>query len=1205
MIKRLFFFILLVPIATLGQVTITGRVLNYADGKPIPNASVFLSNATIGDKTAADGTFILRNVNAGKYELVVSFVGYEAFGQPITVAYANINLPDFKISPKIINLKQVVIKPQDDPDRVKYYQWFKTEFIGTSDIALDCKILNPQMLDFDYDPNINILKASSQDFLEIENAGLGYKLKYLVNNFVLDIASKKVFYKGSVFFEEMNGTPAQKARWERRRESVYEGSEMHFLRSALGNRLEEEGFRAQQLSIYANPERPADSLIELNIKRYKALKTKTQVQRDSLTYWVKKSKLPKIFQKLMPYALDKEDLIKKTNVPGQYAIGCENDDVYVAYSQTHHYRITDNTEYLEKSINAETTLISFNAPFAFFYSNGVVINPYSITLRGVWGRERIAELLPVDYDTPKNDAVPRDSTVIRRVAAKLNAYTAGHITEKAYLHFDKPYYAAGDTMYFKAYLTAGENHQPSDISTVLHVDLVNTAGKVDQSINLHVIDGVSWGDFALKDSLPKGNYQVRAYSRWMLKDGPANCFNQAIPVGSVKINKTAEAYVTTPAKAEQADVQFFPEGGRLVAGINAKIAFKAIGSNGLGLNIRGVVTDDDNKVVTTFASEHLGMGFFYLQPAQEKSYKAKITFPDSSQSIFALPEAIPTGITLSVSNEIKGYLTVKLMATNDFYLENKNKDFSLVMYPAGEGSGIICKLDSQVVAIDILKQSLRTGINSVTLFSPAGEPVSERLFFVQNNDQLNLSVSSGNRVYKTREKVSLKFNMALLVADTTKGHFSVSVIDERKVPFDENGENTILTNLLLTSDLKGYIEQPNYYFTNTGDKTNGDLDLVMLTHGYRKFEWEKLLNNEYPPISLLSEKGLEISGVVKTDNGKPLNSGAVSLLSMHGGPVLNQDIDKNGAYHFNNLSFDGNAKFVIRAVDAKSETNTLPVYIPEPSIPVAINENGFPIWDDVNKMLAAYLANRKMEQDDIDKYGPINGILLKEVKIKDTNKDFDYPTSSLAGAGFADQVIHRKDFLGEGRFSSVFAGRLMGVVFKTIDLSGAKAYLTIPIHRGENPPMLVVYDGVEFLGSQINLDNIYVSDIETVEVLRFSSAGIYGARGAGGVLVITSRRGGVEPISPENPQGILPIFPKGYYIARTFYSPKYDHQETNFSRRDLRSTIYWNPEITTDSNGKASFSYYNADGTGSYRVVVEGMDDKGRLGRQVYRYKVE
>ena len=1205
MIKRFIFFILLLPLACLAQVTITGRVINQANHQPVANASVFLSNATIGDKTAADGTFTLRNVNAGKYELIVSFVGFAAFDQSITVAYANIVLPDFKISPKTINLSQVIIKPNDDPDRVKYYQWFKSEFIGLSDIAQDCKILNPQMLDFDYNPNTNVLKATSQDFLEIENNDLGYKIKYLVNDFLLDIASKKVFYKGSVLFEEMKGSPAQKARWEKRRENVYEGSEMHFLRSALGNRLDEEGFRVQQLAIFANPERPADSLMDVNIKRYKALKTKTDVQRDSLSYWVKKSKLPKTIQKLMPYALDKEDLIKKTNVPGQYALGCENDELFVAYSKSHHFHITGNTEYLEKSINTETTLISFNSPFAFFYSNGVVINPYSITLNGVWGRERIAELLPVDYDTPKTDETARDSTVMKSLTAKLNAYTRGHITEKAYLHFDKPYYAAGDTMYFKAYLTTGENHQPSDISTVLHADLVNTSGKVDQSINLHVIDGVAWGDFALKDSLPKGNYQVRAYTRWMLNDGPANYFNQPIQVGSIKINKTAEAYIPSPVKAGRPDVQFFPEGGQMITGLNTKIAFKAIGSNSLGLKIKGVVTDDENKIVTAFASEHLGMGYFYLQPVRGKSYKARITFSDSSKSIIELPEAIPTGIALSVSSETKGYVTVKLTATNDFYLENKNKDFSLVTYPAGEGYGIICKLDSPVVSVDILKQSLRTGINSIALFSPAGEPVSERLFFIQNNDQLNLSVSGDKTIYAKREKVNLKFSMAGLVTDTTKGHFSVSVIDESKVPFDENSENTILTNLLLTSDLRGYIEQPNYYFTNTSDKTYADLDLVMLTHGYRKFEWKRLVNDAYPPITQLPENGLEISGIVKTDNGKPLNGGTVSLLSMHGGPVLKQEIDQNGAYHFSNLSFDGNNKFVIRAVDAKSKTNTLPVYIPELPIAVAYDKNAIPAGDDVNKMLAVYLANRKMEQDDIDKYGPISGILLKEIKIKDTNKDFDYPTSSLAGAGFADQVIHRKDILGEGRFSSVFAGRLMGVVIQTVDMSGAKAYLTTPIRLGPNPPMLVVYDGEEFNGSEINLDNINVADIETVEVLKNASASVYGARGAAGVLVITSRRGGIEPISTENPRGILPISPKGYYIARAFYAPKYDHQETNLNRGDLRSTVYWNPEIITDANGNASFTYYNADGTGSYRVVIEGMDDKGRLGRHVYRYKVE
>jgi hypothetical protein len=561
-------------------------------------------------------------------------------------------------------------------------------------------------------------------------------------------------------------------------------------------------------------------------------------------------------------------------------------------------------------------------------------------------------------------------------------------------------------------------------------------------------------------------------------------------------------------------------------------------------------------------------------------------------------------MVLTVNNDSKTQLKITIAATEAFYRENKNKDFALIIYSGGEPSSFICKLDSEVVALDIAKQTLHTGIAPVTLFSPTGEPLSERLVFIQNNDQLNVNVNSDKQVYKKREKVSIKLNVKNSADNASEGHFSVAVIDESKVPVDENAENTILTNLLLTSELKGYVEQPNYYFANATDKTNTDLDLVMLTHGYRRFEWEPLLKNEYPPVTQQPEKALEISGIVNAPNRKPLDNGTVSLLSIQGGPVLSQGIDKNGAFRFSDLVFSDNSGFLLKAVNQKLRNNTRLVYNAAPPVPVTVNENAVMEQYDVNKAMQAYLANRKLQQEQMLKYGPIRGIMLKEVKVKNTKikDDDDYPSSNLGGPGFADQVIHRKDIKGYGLFSDQFMGQLIGVRFAEVPLTGDKIAYLVMHTTPKNQPMLIVVDGIK-MGS-INVDAINVSDIETIEVLRSETAAIYGAFGAGGVLVITTRHGGDELYDDKTPDGLLPIFPKGYYKAREFYAPKYDHTENSFNRPDLRSTIYWKPELVTDKDGNASFDYYNADGKGSYRVVVEGMDDNGNLGRQVYRYKV-
>ena len=1195
---------------------ISGRVLNQADTKPVADASVFLSGTTTGDKTAADGTFTLRNVPPGKYDLIVSELGFESYDQTIIISNENISLPGILIFPKTIGLHEVVIRAPLKPDvnRERNYEWFYDQFLGTSKLTKQCKILNPEVLDLDYDEQASTLTASSSDFLEIENKALGYKIRYLLTNFLSvkkDAVNSRIYYQGFVFFEEMKGSAAQEREWQKRRLDVFENSEMHFLRSVVTIRIEDEGFRVQQLAVYANPERPGDSLIEAKINYYKKLEQAQKKRPDSLSYWVKKSKLPKTHQKWVPFPLKSADILTGPNKKGIYALGCDNDGLLVTYNKSHHFG-AGNLNYINDPRNTESTLINFASPFAFFYANGVISNPYSVLYFGVWGNQRIAELLPTNYDPGQKDGKEKaavDSAVVKNITGKLKNYSADHITERAYLHFDKPYYAAGDTIYFKAYITSGEKHELSEISGVLNVELVNADNKVDQSIKMPIIDGVCWGDFALPDTMAKGSYRVRAYTRWMFNVGDDRYFDQAVPIGSIQTDNVP-IHLTTPTHPlaiNKPDIQFFPEGGGLVTGIKSKVAFKAVGSDGLGINIKGEILDNDNNQAATFASAHLGMGDFDFLPHDGKTYRAKTTYPNGSSDTVNMPQAEANGIALSVNNEPETGLLIKVSANNTFYKKNKNKDYSLVIYSGGEVSPVICKLDSPVITIDLLKQTLHTGVASVTLFSPSGEPLAERLVFIQNNDRLNININSNKAIYTQREKVNLKINVTDMVKGPSMGHFSVSVIDESKVPDDENKENTILTNLLLTADLKGYVEQPNYYFSNISSKTSDNLDLVMLTHGYRRFEWKPLLNNEYPPVKYQLEKSLEIAGIVTAPNGKSQTKGTASLFPMNGGPVLSQELREDGTFRFSNLAFFDSSRFVIKAVNDRLKSNTRITLDTEKPAPLKVAKDVVFEPGDVNTRMHAYLENRKIQEDEITKYKLLKGIVLKEVKVKGVKKENDYRSSNIGGPGFADQVIRRGEFtIIGGLFSEQFFGRLIGVKFV-----GGIAYLNLTTSIGINGPtaMLIVLDGVPMSQEAPNpfsVDEINVNDIETIEVLTSATASIYGMSGAAGVLVITTRRGSDLDAVGQSTDGILVISPKGFYKARTFYSPKYDHIEDAFTRKDLRSTIYWEPELVTDKDGNASLDYYNADGTGTtYRITIEGIDVHGNLGRQVFRYKVE
>jgi len=1194
---------ILMPVACFAQVVITGRVLNQANTKPVANASVFLNNTTLGDQTTADGTFTVHNVKPGKYDLVISIIGFETYEQPIVVGYNNLDLHDITVFPKAIGLSEVKIKSHKDPHLAADLEMFKREFLGTSVRARECTILNPQVLDVEYNDTTSAITASSDDFLDIENDALGYHIKYKLTKFLLQVNDgnrKNVSFQGPVFFTEMKGTLSQQNTWEINRQNAYYNSPMHFLRAALADRLDQEGFRVQQYAIYANPDRPVDSLVNAKIKFYKTLASPTPDQKDSLSLWVKRSKLPQILEKLMPWPLSKRDFVETTSQPGVYLLNCANDGLYVDYNKSRHYRISDNTNYIYNDYNTENTLVKFNGSNALFDGNGTILNLGSTTFLGVWSKNRVAELLPYDYTPLQNNLANDDQHVI----ASLEKYLADHPVEKAYLQFDKPYYASGDTIYFKAYVTAGEQHKLSEVSGVLHVELINTKSKIDQSIKLQLDSGLATGDFALPDSLPAGNYRVRAYTQWMRNFGETAFFEKTVCIGSTKTGKAPESPAKQSANPSlKPDVQFFPEGGVLVAGVRSKVAFKAIGVNGLGVGVKGSVVDNDNKEITRFESAHLGMGYFYITPADGQIYRAKITYPDGRQDLADLQKTEAAGITLSVDNDSIPKATVRIAAGPDYYRQNRAKIYTLVIYSQGSATTVNCKLDSPVIKLDILKRRLHTGVATVTLFSAENEPLAERLLFIQNYDQLNLSVAGDKMLYAKREKVTIKLNALNRRGDPSAGHFSVAVTNQNKMPEVDNNADNILTSLLLTSDLKGFVEQPGYYFGDTGPGTRQNLDLLMLTQGFRRFEWKQVLDTVAQPITYQPETGIEVAGQVSTLGNKPVAGGTVTLLQPNAALFLNSRTDKNGLFRFSNLVFTDTVQFVLSAVDANGKNTTKIIYSPQKPINQVLTlPSPQPTVSVQDSAFSGFINNERASQQAM--ISQFNGkqIALKEVKVRGRKPDEPYHTQSLAGAGNADQILHA-DQIGYGpSLAGLLYGKLHGIAFD----GGIPISLTSPL----GPSTMAVYiDGVRLViesKDPVGIDIVNPGDVETVEVLTSAAnTSIYGSDGGHGVLVITTKQGGGTKASDVVAMGVLPIKVAGFYKAREFYSPKYQTTQTAGTPADLRSTIYWNPEIQTDASGSASFDFYNADGLGTYKVTVEGIDKDGNIGRQVYVYEVK
>ncbi|RFZ91761.1 carboxypeptidase-like regulatory domain-containing protein [Mucilaginibacter conchicola] len=364
MMKPFLFLLMLFPGWCFAQININGKVSDGVTQKPVADASVFLSNATVGDKSNAEGLFKLQQVRPGKYELVVTVVGYETYRQNVAVENKNIELQNIMLVPKTTQLKEVTIMPNKDWEM--YYAMFKREFLGESEVAKQCKILNPDVVDLEYDKKARQLTASSADFIEVENKVLGYKVKYLLNKFIKDNKTGWTYFEGSTLYEPMTGSDRQQRKWLKKRREVFDGSNMHFLRAVLSNTVKESGFEVMRLIRKPNPAYQPGSLKD------------------------------KYIQTLVNQPLKTEEFTSITDKRGTFALNF-NDCLYVMYTKRNDLQPDRSLQKPLTAPNYETSIASFTDEYPLFDYNGVIENPASLIFEGHWGKNRVAEMLPVDY----------------------------------------------------------------------------------------------------------------------------------------------------------------------------------------------------------------------------------------------------------------------------------------------------------------------------------------------------------------------------------------------------------------------------------------------------------------------------------------------------------------------------------------------------------------------------------------------------------------------------------------------------------------------------------------------------------------------------------------------------------------------------------------------------------------------------------------
>lgn len=788
-----------------------------------------------------------------------------------------------------------------------------------------------------------------------------------------------------------------------------------------------------------------------------------------------------------------------------------------------------------------------------------------------------------------------DGSYLQQITDKLNNFSSNYPQEKVHIQTDKPYYIAGEEIWVKAYLITAYDNQPSEFSKILYVELINEANEISKKITLAADSGRAFGQLTLPDNLSSGNYRLRAYTNYM-----RNFDNDFFFEKSVSITNIAEAAKrTTDDKINQElAVQFFPEGGDLIYGIRAKVGIKVVNQNGLGVNLSGYIIDNNQEKVAMFTAEHAGIGSFALNPTKGKNYKAVIEKADGSKHIYNLPKILESGYGLSINNlSDKKTITLKMTASQQLI---NGQELNLVAQSNGKiYFTTTAKMDNAVLTTNIPKSRFPTGIIQFTLFE-GNIPRAERLIFNNQNDQIIINITE-NKIAGTENKTKL----SLMVTDENEnpisGNFSVAVVDAEKVLVNEDDETTIISNLLLSSDLKGYIEQPNYYFNNSNADKERQLDNLLLTQGWRRFVWKDLIAGKELAITNTFEKSVTISGLVTNLNNKPIANAKVNLMSTSPGfdMLLDTLTDAYGRFTFDRLDISDTLNFILHAKDGNNKEVKV-VVDNSPKIAIRKPES---IKDD----MASYVTNAKKLQEEISRISPA-GIKLNQVTI--TSKKELKPIQNIANSqnrnGSADYVIPKEKFTHQtGDAFNVFYW-VPGVKIQDEKIIRAKSTTVslAPKLMGKPQPMLIILDGIA-LQDQDLLKRIPASTIEGIEVLTSNYNTVMYEDGYWGVILITTKRGGPEKIEKSMSTNLAKVSNKGLTLIKEFYVPENPKQQLTNSLakliNDKRTTIYWNPNVNSNDNGKVTILLQN-NMTTKYRVTIEGMDVYGKFGRKVFTY---
>jgi hypothetical protein len=760
------------------------------------------------------------------------------------------------------------------------------------------------------------------------------------------------------------------------------------------------------------------------------------------------------------------------------------------------------------------------------------------------------------------------------IQAAFHEYSNTSLAEKVFTHTDKNFYVAGEVIWFKLYVVNGEDNKPLHLSKVAYVEILDKDHKSVLQGKIALDKGAGNGSLYIPLSFNSGVYTLRAYTNWMKNFDAGYYFEK--PITIVNSVRSPGKQTTAPRNF---DLQFFPEGGNLVQGIKSKVAFRIVDQSGNGIDCKGFVVNKNNDTVATFQPFKFGIGNFDFTPGAGDSDKAIVQLPDTT-FYRDLPAPLEQGYVLRLSSttgsQLRLSVTTNIKSADVVYLFVHAKQISQI---AEKGM-----LENGAVEFTIDKNKLEEGISHITIFDRNNLPVCERLYFTQPIQKLIIEPAIEQQEITSRKKLNLIVNSSDESKKPVSANISISVYRMDSLQSTQN--EAIDSYLWLTSDLRGTIESPGYYFSERTPEVDVATDNLMLTHGWRRFTWQNVFKPAKTVYSFVPEyKGHIIYAKVTNTRTGSAGADVVVYLSVPGSRVqlYNSKTDSTGMVRFYTKDFYGPNEIVLQT-DAKDS-----IYKIEPRDPFSdkISPTGWPAFhfsESMKSIISDYNLSMQVQ----------NGY------VGDTLKLFDAPViDSNAFFGNPDIQYLLDNFTRYSTMEEVLREYVYEVLVR---------------RQKENFHLIVSdVDNQVFLDDPFTLINgIPVFDPNMVikyDPLKVKKIGIvkrkyfYGPSIFNGILNFVTYQSDPSILSDLKP---VVLEYEGMQYRREFYSPVYETQDQISSRLpDFRNVLYWSPDVYTNAQGRAEINFFSSDLKGRYIAVVQGINADGRVGERSVLFEVK